>query len=298
MRGTAIVVAIAALIVLVSVFAPAIPNALFDGIDLALGWLGSFWVVVLVSALTGVLFILAFPHVSAQSWIKKVKDRIKYNLLSIRIYQDNLGSVMKSTAGTLGWNFAYLAMNLIPMVVLAAPFMVIWFQLNSLYAFRPLQPGDERLVVVDLKPGTDPAAVQLAAPAGGWKLLQGPVPLPDREPKLLFTLAAEETGSYALQLSHGGETVTKQLEIGTDPRRLARVRTSAPLALFAAGQDPIVYFGEQVLPKESFVRTVQIEYPHAPLGPFGGGEITIMLVFVVVSLIVGFGLKGVFGVEI
>ncbi|TAH37863.1 MAG: hypothetical protein EYC70_06660 [Planctomycetota bacterium] len=298
MRATILVIAIAALIVLVSVFAPAVPNAVFNGLDLALGWLGPFWVVVLVSALTGLLFILAFPHVSAQSGIRKVKDRIKYNLLAIRIFQDNLGSVLKSTAGTLGWNFAYLGLNLIPMFVLAAPFMVIWFQLNALYAYQPLRPGDERIVVAELAPGVDPAAVELLAPQGGWTLAQGPVPLPGQEPRLLFTVRAEQAGSYQMSLRSGGETVTKALEVGTQPRRLARVRTAVPLALLAAGKDPIVFFGEPVLPGDSFVRSITLEYPKAPLGPFGGGEITIMLVFIVVSLIVGFGLKGVFGVEI
>ena len=76
-----------------------------------------------------------------------MKDRIKFNLLGIRIFQDDLPTVMKSTGGTLGWNFAYLGMNLLPMVFLAAPFMAVWFQLNALYAFDSLKVGAETVVV-------------------------------------------------------------------------------------------------------------------------------------------------------
>ena len=41
-----------------------------------------------------------------------------------------------------------------------------------------------------------------------------------------------------------------------------------------------------------------VRHRTAPLGFLGGGEISIMIWFVVVSMAVGFGLKGVFGVEI
>lgn len=296
-RGTVLVVALCALFTLGSALAPASSAALFDGLDLALGWLGPLGAVVLMSALTGILFILAFPHVSAQKGIRRVKDRIKYNLLAIRIFQDDLRTVLRSTGGTLGWNFAYLGLNLAPMAVLAWPFLIVWSHLCAHYAFQPLRPGDERLVVAELRPGVDPAAVQVEA-APGWRVVQEPVPLPDREPKLLFTVRAERPGSYEIALRHGGETATKVLEVGTDPRRLARLRTSAPLAAFAAGESALLSFGEPPLPASSFVQAIRLDYPEAPLGPLGGGEIPIMIVFVVVSLAVGFGLKGVFGVEI
>jgi len=46
------------------------------------------------------------------------------------------------------------------------------------------------------------------------------------------------------------------------------------------------------------VQTIKVPYAVAPLGFMEGGEISIMLWFVVVSMVVGFALKGVFGVEI
>ncbi|MCH2102323.1 MAG: hypothetical protein MK209_10430, partial [Planctomycetes bacterium] len=63
-------------------------------------------------------------------------------------------------------------------------------------------------------------------------------------------------------------------------------------------KDPIVYFGDPVLPSTGPVRTITVPYAVQPLGFLAGGEISIMIWFVVVSLAVGFGLKGVFGVEI
>jgi hypothetical protein len=114
----------------------------------------------------------------------------------------------------------------------------------------------------------------------------------------LLKLTPQADGSLPISLSHNGDSVTKNLEVGTAPRRLARMQTANPLAEFAAAHDPIVYFGDPVLPADSFLQSITIDYQPAALGFMGGGEIDIMIWFVVVSMAVGFALKGAFGVEI
>jgi len=296
-KARLIVVSICAALVAAGVFVPAAVNAVFNLLDLALGWMGPFLAVTIVSALVGVLFILAFPHVSWQAGIVNVKGRIKYNLLGIRIFQDHLPTVLKSTAGTLGWNFAYIGLNLLPMAVMAAPFMIVWFQLNALYAFDPLPEGARQLVQIELSAGTKPQEVQVAVPPG-LELLRTVRRDDAAAPMLLLDLRAAGSGRHQITLSHGGEVVTKDVDVAERGQRLSRMRTSEPMARFFQAQDPIVWFGESVLPAASFVRAVSIDYPAKPLGFLDGGEISIMIWFVVVSLIVGFGLKGVFGVEI
>ena len=293
MRNTLITIGICLAIAGLGWIAPGVMNTIFNGIDIALGWAGPLAVVVIVSALTGVLFIMAFPHVSAQGRIAAVKAKISHNLLGIRIFQDDMPTVGRGVSGALGWNMVYLGLNALPMVVLAAPFMVVWFQLNSLYAFQPLSQGEQTVVVVEVAAGVDPAQVEIQMPAGASLVNRV-----NMVGKLAFTLSADQVGSSDLVLRHGGIEVTKALEINTSPNRLARMRTSEPWSNFIAAKDPIIYFGEPVLPADSPIVSVWIEYPPAPLGPFGGGEITIMLIFVLVSMAFGFGLKGYFGVEI
>jgi hypothetical protein len=302
MKNTVLVVALCAAVTALMVFAPAVLNAVFDGLDLALGWMGPFWVVTLVSAVVGVLFIMAFPHISWQGGIVSFKDRGKYNLLAIRLFQDNIGSVGRSTRGTLGWNLGYLGLNIVPMVFMALPFMAVWFQFNSLYAFDPLPVGAQQVVVAQLEDGTDPAAVEVVVPEGaGWSMVGEPVRIAGGKGErfLHFTLSADAPGEYDIVYRHdGGEEVTKKVAIGEKSGRITPVRTADPWGMFFSTKDPILYFGEGVLPAASFLQTVYLEYPTAPLGPFEGGEITIMLIFVLVSMAFGFGLKGFFGVEI
>ena len=270
---------------------------LFNAFDMALGWAGSFVVVTVVSGLVGILFLLAFPHVSSQAGIVAVKDRIKFNLLAIRLFPDDLKNVLSSTAKTLSWNFAYIGLNLLPMVVLAAPFMIVWFQLNSLYAFQPVEAGQQQTVVVELHAGVHPQDIILKL--GDDIVLDQRVNLDDSSsPIMLLKVTPAADGSLPISLTHEDDSVTKNLEVGTDPQRLARMRTSQPLAEFAAAHDPIVYFGDPVLPSDSFLQSITIDYQPATLGFMGGGEIDIMIWFVVVSMAVGFALKGAFGVEI
>jgi|FLOH01.1.fsa_nt_gi hypothetical protein len=297
MQKRLLVIGICAVLVAVAYLAPAAMNMLFDAFDFALGWAGPFVVVTLVSALVGMLFIMAFPHVSSQNGIKAVKDRIKYNLLAIRLFQDDLGVVFRSTGKTLSWNFAYLGLNMLPMVVLAAPFMVVWFQLNALYAFQPLRAGAEQVIVVELHHSVVPSEVEIAPVEG--VLISHRVNIADpEEPRIILRVTPSSDGAHDLVFRHAGAVVSKTMEVGTHPQRLARLTTATPLAKFAEAKDPIVYFGDPVLPGDSFLQTITIDYPVRPLGFMGGGEISIMIWFVVVSMAVGFGLKGLFGVEI
>ncbi|MBC8370383.1 MAG: hypothetical protein H8E25_10305 [Planctomycetes bacterium] len=291
------VIGICAALVAVGYFAPAIMNMLFNAFDMALGWAGSLVVVTVVSGLVGILFLLAFPHVSSQAGIVAVKDRIKFNLLAIRLFPDDLKSVLSSTAKTLAWNFAYIGLNLLPMVVLSAPFMIVWFQLNSLYAFQPVEAGQQQTVLVELQAGVHPQDVSLDL--GEGIVLDQRVNLDDSAaPVMLLMVTPATDGALPITLGHGSDSVTKNLEVGTDPQRLSRMQTSQPLTEFAAAHDPIVYFGDPVLPDDGFLQSITIDYQPAALGFLGGGEIDIMIWFVVVSMAVGFALKGAFGVEI
>ena len=291
------VIGICAALVAVGYFVPEAMNMLFNAFDMALGWAGSLVVVTVISGLVGILFLLAFPHVSSQAGIVAVKDRIKFNLLAIRLFPDDLKNVLFSTAKTLTWNFAYIGLNLLPMVVLSAPFMIVWFQLNSLYAYQPVEVGQQQTVVVELHAGIHPQDISLDL--GDGIVLDQRVNLDDSaSPVVLLKVTPSVGGSWPIALTHGDDSVVKNLEVGTDPQRLARMRTSQPLAEFAAAHDPIVYFGDPVLPSDGFLQSITIDYQPAALGFLGGGEIDIMIWFVVVSMAVGFALKGAFGVEI
>lgn len=300
MIATFVVIGICALMGAVAILTPSVWNGVWDVTAAALGWLPPLAVIVLLSAGTGILFLLAFPRVSMQSAIPVVKDRIKANMLAIKLFQDDLRVVLKSLGGALGWNGVYIGLNLLPMVVLALPFMLIWFQLNSLYAFDPHAVGDVAVLEASFADTADARRAVLEIP-DGVEALPGSVHIPPTasgDPaRVLWRLRGSEPGIHEVGVVTGGQTITKRFAVGTRARRLVTVRTASPWSEFFAVRHPAPYAGEGVLNGSSPIRSLYLAHPHADLG-MGSGEIGIMLWFVVVSLVVGFALKGVFGVEI
>src|SRR5690349_10549423 len=93
--------------------------------------------IVAVSAVFGVLGLVAFKHLSAQKRISAAKEKIKAHLIEIRIYQDDLAIVGKAIGKVLLRNFQYLGLNLGPFVPLSIPFVLVLSQLVVRYGFRP-----------------------------------------------------------------------------------------------------------------------------------------------------------------
>jgi len=218
MKGTLIVMAVSALLVALSIFAPGVILGLFGLFELALGWAGPIVVVTVISALIGVLFILSFPHVSSQKGIIWVKSQISCNILAIRLFADNLPVVLKSLGKTLSFNFGYIGLNILPMLVMAAPFMAVWFALNSMYAFEPLPAGQETLLVAELADGTDASKIEIILPktADGQPAFEitSRASLNDSQRVLLVGLMPQVEGDYELGFAYGGKTLTKGVRVG------------------------------------------------------------------------------------
>jgi hypothetical protein len=140
-------------------------TTIFDVLTWPLSWMPPLAGLVILSVLTGILFLLVFPHVSNQGAIKRTKDAIKARLLEIRLFKDDLMLVLRATGRILVSNGLYLWHNLRAMVILLVPFCLILFQLNARYAYGPLKVGDRTLLTARFKPGTPLQDVRLDLPA-------------------------------------------------------------------------------------------------------------------------------------
>ena len=74
-------------------------TGLFDVLLAPFELLGSELARLLVSGLVGIVCLIIFKFISWQKGIKGVKNKIKGNMIAIRIYQDDLGVVFKSVVG-------------------------------------------------------------------------------------------------------------------------------------------------------------------------------------------------------
>ncbi len=245
---------------------------------------------VAVSFVTGVLFLLIYPYVSGQEAIRRTKDRIKAHLLELLLFKDDMVVTLRAQGRLLVWNFRYLALNLAPMVVLIVPFMLVLVHLHYWYGYRPLRPGESVLVTAQVEKGTNlvelPVSVTvgkgLAAEVEGHRSADGVVS---------FRLRAVEEGTHPVTLQVGEQRFKKTITVSS---HLARV---VPLmhrdGLWAAFTSP----GDPALPAGSLLREIRVHYPSAKVSCLGF-KLPEWLVYLVLILLFGFGLKGFFGVEI
>jgi hypothetical protein len=251
-------------------------------------WFG----MVAVSLLTALLMLEVYKLTSNQAAIRRAKDRIKAHLLEMRLYKDNLRVTLAAQGAIVKANLAYMAANLKPLAVMIAPLVLILAQLSLWYDRAPLRPGEETLIKARVEASADPVSLglELEAPPG-LEITSPAVRISDLS-EVVWRVRAVSAGTGRFILRTGGRTIEKSVAVGGPP--MAKVSALASRGSF---WQRVLYPGEAPLPAGTAVRSVEILYPAKRLTAFGLG-IHWLVAYLVLSVVFGFALKGVFRVEI
>jgi len=288
---------------------------LFDLVLAPFELIGNRTALVLVSGVFGVLALLAFKYISWQNGIKRAKDRIKGHMIEIRIYQDDLVVVGQSVGKILWRNLQYVGLNFGPFIPLAFPFFVVASQFVVRYAYDPvpvmdpaahLLAGRGTLVEVDLKPArkAEIAGLRVILPEG----LEAVSPLvrAPGEGRAFQEVIATAPGSHEIVFElpdgKGGVTrETKQFVAGSEPARRMqprRVEAGSWYRLDDPDHCSLLWPAEPGFTRASPFSCIAIAYPHRDLGWMPGGEIGILIVMVLASMLFGIAALKPLGVQI
>lgn len=267
-------------------------TGLFDLVFLPFRSLPPVWGLTVVSLVTGLIMLWLWGKVSNQDAIKVVRDRIRGNLIGIRLFGDDLGLLFRLQGRIIGQTLVYMRYALFPMLILIVPVILVLTQLHLRYEARPLLPDEQAVVRVELREGVPvDGAVRLEVPAG-VRVETPPVHAASIH-EVSWRIRAEEPGSYELQVHTAEGSLGKELRVGkewgtTSPRRTGK-------GFF----DLLLYSGEDPIPASSPVARIDVTYPaqDPPLTVFGFG-IHWLVFFFVASLAFGFLFRKPFGVEI
>jgi hypothetical protein len=264
-------------------------NAVFDT------WFGvleplSPWLQILVIALpVTALALLVFRYASNQDGIRLAKDRIKGYLLEMWLYKDDLGVMLRAQGQVILYSFRYMGLALVPMAVMIVPLGLVIVQLESQFAFRGLQPGETAIFTVTMD-GVKPVSerdVTLSVPPGVVK--DTPVLRIDDAGQLLWRLGVDSPGMHDIVVTVDDQQFDRRL-------LAAGIYTGAlwPQAYNAADWRVLGSAAEPPLPAGSAIISTEIDYPRAR-GEFVGlsSASWLLLLF---TLILGFALRGLFGV--
>jgi uncharacterized membrane protein (DUF106 family) len=270
----------------------AVLGRVFDVLLLPVSRMTPWAGLVLIALLTSLFMLFVYRHTSNQAGIRKTKDRIKAHLLELRLYNDNMAVSLRAQRRILVQNLRYLVYNLKPLLVMIVPIVLILAQLNLRYGSAPLRPGEEALVKAKLTEGLDPMDTVLTLEAAGAVAVETPPVRISDEGEVAWRLRAKEPGPASLRFTGGGLTVDKAVAVGGPPLAKVSDRRVGRSIL-----DQALYPGEPPLPGRGPVRSIEILYPARRLSILGIG-INWLVGYFILSMIFGFGLKGVFKVEI
>ncbi|MBU0717675.1 MAG: protease inhibitor I42 family protein [Planctomycetes bacterium] len=264
----------------------AICTSIADGVYAVLGlfpvWLG----LTIVSAIAGVVALVAFGCLSNQPAIGRAKDDIKANLLALKLYKDEIRVTLRSQWRLLCAIGRLQRYMLAPMLILLLPMMLLLAQMGVRYQWRPVHVGEQVNVRLKLaEPLAEGAEITLVA-SSGVVVEAGPAP---GGGEVWWRLRAAEPGTHRLTFSAGAATVAKELVVGDEFRRVSAVR---PGRLWTR---QLLHPIERVLPRGGAVEFIEIEYPDRESW-FSGANWWV-LSFFVISMLVAILLRPVFNVK-
>jgi hypothetical protein len=264
-----------------------ISSAVFDALLAPLGHALPAFDLLVWPVVMGVVALIVYKYASNQGAITRVKKRISMHLLEIRLFSHDILQVLKSTASIVVQNTLYIGHNMAPMVVMLVPMVVILVQLVAHYAYAPTPPGSVEMLRLTLDPAAEVSSrdVKLTLPDG--VALDAPG-VRTADGRVFWRLRAEAEGDHVLRVDVAGRTFEKGWAVGGPPRKVPRMR--------ARGWEAVLYPGEEALPADGPVLSLDLETPVRELALFPDGELGIVLWALVLSLVAGFALRGFFGV--
>ena len=275
----------AQLVVILNAIANAFGHVLLAPVSVLPGWLS----ITLVSAVTGVILLVVFKHTSNQRAIKRARDRIKENLLAIKLFKDEPRVAVRSLAAIFASAGALLALSLAPMAVMCIPVVLTLAQLSLWYQARPLKVGEETVLslAMDDRSNAPLADVQLE-PASALAVTVGPVRVRS-ERLVVWKVQALQAGYHRLALRVGGQRIEKELAVGEG---FLRVSPRRPQRRWL---DAIENPAEASFPRCCGVRSIEIEYPRR--AGWASGSDSWVIYWFVVSMAAGLCFKRVFNVN-
>jgi len=252
-------------------------------------WFG----MIFVSLLTGIFMLIVFRYTSNQKGIKRVKNKIKAHLLELRLYKDNLGLSMKAQGNILLCNAKYISYTAKPMVIMIIPLILILIQLNFWFAYAPLQPGQEAILKIKLSNEAHPLETNISVSTSSPDLVIETPPLRITENnEVNWRLSATTSGSHEVLVTIGSYTISKKVDVG-----LMSLKQITPVKKREGFFNEMFYPVEKPIPKKTQLNQIEIIYPAKNMNLFGW-RIHWLIVYFVLSILFGFGLKGIFKVDI
>lgn len=214
------------------------------------GWLSC----AVLAGITALLILVIYKYTSNQKAIRRIRNRIKVNLLAMRLYKDSLQVTLAAQKELFKAGVALLGNSLVPLAVMLLPMIMILAQLQSWYGYEPLAPGAEAVVTVQLDSSESLSSVKISSISGAH-IVTGPVRIQSLA-QAAWIIQADEADGGKITFQVDDEKFEKSLAVGK-----AQYTQISPLRPGPKITDVLLYPAERPFKSDSSVQSITIGYP-------------------------------------
>ena len=238
-------------------------------------------VLVVLSAVFGVIMTVVFRYTSNQAKLRTVARRTKAQLMCLRLFKDDLGVAIRCQGSIIKAIGQRLWYSVPPMLVLIIPFVFILTQLALRYENRPLAPGESVIASLQLTPAgwDERESVLLRAPRA--VTVETPALRDDAEQAIYWRLRLDEPTTEPLVFRVGYYEAEKTLAGSDDGTGLLAVNARRAGTGF---WDRLLRPGEPGFTGEWPVCGIDLRYP-ARSTPVFGVDVPWWLTFLVLCMV-------------
>ena len=276
----------------------SILNRLFDGILFPFKSMHAAIGLLVVSIIAGLIMVWIFGKASNQKAIHLYKNRLKAHIAEIWLFRDDLLQMLLAVTRVLGNTCFYFLNSMRPMVVLLIPVFVIMVMLGVRYEHRPLLPGETVIVsaLVEDIAWTRGDQVKLIG-SEGVEVVSPPLRIPQKM-GIDWKVRAVKPGTHTVSLVTPTGTLTKEFIVAANMAAAKPLRPLATARGRTLSSDFLLFPAEPPLPGDCGIRKLATSgWPRRDLNLFGL-SMNWLVLFFVVSMVAGFSIKDLIGVEV
>lgn len=274
----------------VTIFLNQVANAIGRIATYPLGVLPELPGAMLVWLVSGILMLIGFKYTSHQSAIKRIRDKIKAELIALSLFKDSVAVNLLSQWRILTGACQSILMALVPIACMIIPVTLLVGQLSLWWQVRPLHVDEEAVVTLNLSGSAKSAWPEVELqPSSAIESTLGPVQMRSKR-ALCWSLKAHEPGHYQLVFSVDGHDYQKSLAVGKGPMRVSVRRPEWKWT------EVILHPAEDPFSPQSPVKSIEIQYPGTR--SWFTGSNTWLISWFIGSMIVGFCFRGALNVNL
>lgn len=260
-------------------------------------FINDFWGIFFLSLITSLVVLVVYKYLSSPSKIRKAKDKIKANILAIRLYKDFWKVIIGSFFKSLFYILKYFALNIGVIIIILPLLLPLFVQMDVRYGMRPFQPGEEFIIEATFSQDPNSLDIQLLE-SENFKPTMNPVFInafkdeektkPMREVNWKVKVTGE--GNAKIRIKVNDNIFEKTLLIGKHHKALSNKK------FMDSSLEHFIYPVESLFPGKSDLNYIHIDYP-GKIVSFLGLRIHWIIIYLVLVLIIVLALRKRFGVE-